>query len=138
MRICIFSPEEELCESLALGSQGAGYQVDQKFSEPRKLEEFISGSTIDHIVLIDVRRQREPCLQLIKNLLASRPRAMVAVANESDSRLGAQAIEAGAQALLVEDMLDALALQEDALPQYRSLSASCSASLSFHLGVINL
>ena len=101
MRICIFSLEEELCESLALGSQGAGYQVEQKFSEPRKLEEFISFSRVEHIVVIDVRRQPEQCLQLIKHLCAGRPRAMVAVANEADSRLGAQAIEAGAQALLV-------------------------------------
>jgi len=101
MRICIFSPEEELCESLALGSREAGYQVEKKFSEPRKVEEFVSCSNIDLIVLIDVRRQREECLKLIKDLCASRPRAMVAVANEADSRLGAQAIEAGAQALLV-------------------------------------
>ncbi len=101
MRICIFSPEEELCESLALGSQGAGYQIEQKFSEPRKLEEFISCSNFDFIVFIDVRRQREQCLQLIKDLCASGPRAMVGVVNEADSRLGAQAIDAGAQALLV-------------------------------------
>src|SRR5258706_13471699 len=91
MRICIFSPEEELCESLALGSQGAGYQIEQKFSEPRKLEEFISCSNFDFIVFIDVRRQREQCLQLIKDLCASRPRGMVAVVNEPDSKLDAEA-----------------------------------------------
>ncbi len=87
MRICIFSTEEEFCESLALGSQGAGYQIEQKFTEPRKLEKFISCSNIDLIVLIDVSRQREECLKLIKDLCASRPRAMVAVANEADSSL---------------------------------------------------
>ena len=102
IRVCVFSSEEKLCESLALGSEGAGYQIEKKFHEPRKLLEFISGSTIDHIVLIDMRSKHDEGLQLIKDLCVSRPRAMVAVANEANSRFGARAIEAGAQALLID------------------------------------
>lgn len=102
MRVCVFSPEEKSCENLALGSVGAGYQIEQKFSEPRKLVEFISCSTIDHIVLIDLRRQREEGLQLIRDLCAGRPRALVALANEADARFCASAMEAGAQALLLD------------------------------------
>ena len=100
-RVCVFSPEEKLCSSLALGSEGAGYQIEQKFNEPRKLVEFISCSTIDHLVFIDVRRQREEGLQLLKDLCASRPRAIVALVNETDSGFFARALEAGAQALLI-------------------------------------
>jgi response regulator NasT len=101
MRVCVFSPEEKLCDSLARSSEEAGYQVEQKFIEPRKLVEFISCSPIDHIVLIDVRRQRENGLQLIKDVCASGPRAMAAVANEADARFCARAMEAGAQVLLI-------------------------------------
>src|SRR5262245_47263545 len=101
MRVCVFSPEEALCESLARDSARAGYQVEQKFSEPRKLVEFISGSSIEHIVLVDVAHQLEENLKLINELCAQRPLAMVAVANEADVSVGARAILAGAQALLI-------------------------------------
>ena len=102
MRVCIFSAEEELCEGLALESQEAGYRVEQKFNEPQKLVEFISRSNIDQIVLIDVRRRREESLKLIRELVASRPLAMVALADSADAGLGSRALEAGAQALLVD------------------------------------
>jgi two-component system, response regulator PdtaR len=101
MRVCVFSPEEKFCETLALDSERAGYQLERKFNEPRKLLEFISDSILDHIVLIDARRQREECLRLIRDLCSGRPRAAVALANEADTRLGARVMEAGAQALLV-------------------------------------
>lgn len=101
MRVCVFSPEEKLCERLALDSEGAGYQVEQKFSSPQKLVEFISCSIIDYIVFIDLRHQREEGLQLMKNLCANRPQAMVALANEPDARFDARSMEAGAQALLI-------------------------------------
>jgi response regulator NasT len=102
MRVCIFSPEKELCESLAFDSQGAGYGVEQKFNQPQKLVEFISRSNSDHIVLIDARRQREDRLKLIKELCSDGPVAMVALANEADISLGSRAVEAGAQAVLVD------------------------------------
>ncbi|HSQ20173.1 MAG TPA: ANTAR domain-containing protein [Blastocatellia bacterium] len=102
MRVCIFSPEEELCESLAFDSRGAGYGVEQKFNQPQKLVEFISRSNSDHIVLIDARRQREEGLKLIKELCSDGPVAMVALANEADISLGSRAVEAGAQAVLVD------------------------------------
>jgi len=101
MRVCVFSTEEALCESLALDSAGAGYRVEQKFKEPQKLVEFISCSNIDHIVLVDVGRQFEERLKLIRELCARRPLAMVAVADQSDLSIGARVIQAGAQALLV-------------------------------------
>lgn len=101
MRVCVFSPDKESCESLALGSERAGYQIEQKFSEPRKLVDFISCSNIEHIVLIDVSHQRDVCLQLIRDVSAGRPRPVVALANESDHRLGVRAMEAGAQAVLI-------------------------------------
>jgi two-component system, response regulator PdtaR len=101
MRVCVFSPEEALCESLALDSEGAGYRVEQKFTEPHKLLEFISGSSIEHIVLVDVARRFEDGLQLIRELCASRSLAMVAVANEADKSAGARVMQAGAQAFLV-------------------------------------
>ena len=100
MRVCVFSAEEEVREKLALNLEGSGYQVEQKFNEPQTLLEFISASAIDHIVLLDVR-QREEGLQLIKDLCASRPRALVVLADEASSGFGAFAIEAGAQALLI-------------------------------------
>ena len=103
MRVCIFSPEEELCEGLALDSQEAGFRVEQKFNEPQKLVEFISRSNIDQIVLIDVRKRREERLKLIKDLGASRPLAMVALADAGDVVLSSVALlQAGAQALLVD------------------------------------
>ena len=102
MRVCVFSPEEKFCETLALDSERAGYQLERKFNEPRKLLEFISDSIIDHIVLIDARRQREKCVQLVKDLCSGGPRAAVALANEADTRLGARVMAAGAQALLVD------------------------------------
>lgn len=104
MRVCVFSPDETLCDSLARNSEEAGYHVERKFSEPRKLAEFISCSPIDHIILIDLRRQREEGLQLITRLCASRSRTIVAVANEADTRFCARAMEAGAQALLINPL----------------------------------
>ena len=102
MRVCIFSPEEESCESLALVTREAGYRVEQKFNEPQTLVEFICRSNIDHIVLIDVRQQSEEGLRLIKDLCADHPVAMVALADTADVALGRRAMEAGVQALLVE------------------------------------
>ncbi len=98
MRVCIFSQEEELCEGLVLDSQAAGYRVEQTFSEPQKLLEFISLSNIDHLVLIDARRQCEHCLKLIQELCVGRPLAIVALAREADYCFGSRAVEAGAQA----------------------------------------
>jgi len=102
IRVCIFSPQETDCEALALGSERAGFQVEQKFNEPRKLLEFISDSNIDHIVFIDARRQREECLKLIGDLCSGSPRAAVALASEADTPLGARVMEAGAQAVIVD------------------------------------
>ena len=102
MRVCIFSPEEELCESLALDTEEAGYRIEQKFTEPKKLTEFISRSNIDHIVLIDSRQRCEEVLRLIRELCASGPVAMVALAKAPDFGPGSPAMQAGAQALLVD------------------------------------
>ena len=101
IKVCILSPEAELLESLALDTAAAGYRVEQKFSEDQQLIEFISASTVDHIVLIDVQHQREERFVLMKKLCAGRPRAIVALAAEADPALGARAVQAGAQVLLI-------------------------------------
>lgn len=102
MRVCIFSGEEESCEGLALDSQVAGYKVEQKFNEPKRLVEFITRSNVDHIVLIDVRRQIEERLKIVKELCASRSLALVVLADIADVGLGSRALQAGAQVLLVD------------------------------------
>jgi two-component system, response regulator PdtaR len=101
IKVCILSQEAELLESLALGSAAAGYQVEQKFSEDQQLVEFMTASNGDLIVLIDVQHQREERLRLMKQLSAKGPLAIVALAGEADATLGARAVQAGAQALLV-------------------------------------
>src|ERR1041384_3076476 len=101
IKVCILSPEAELRESLALDTAAAGYRVEQKFSEDQQLVEFISASSVDHIVLIDVQHQREERFTLMKQLCAKRPHAIVALASEADPALGARAVQAGAQALLI-------------------------------------
>jgi AmiR/NasT family two-component response regulator len=101
IKVCILSREAEQLERLALDSAAAGYRVEQKFSEDQQLIEFITASSGDHIVLIDVQHQREECLKLMKQLSAKRPLAIVAVTGEADATLGARAVQAGAQALLV-------------------------------------
>jgi response regulator NasT len=102
MRVCIFSPVEELCESLALEIQDAGYRVEEKFTEPEALTEFIARSNIDHIVLIDARRDRENSLKLIRELCVGPALAIVALITGNNSRPGTRDMEVGAQTLLVE------------------------------------
>jgi len=101
MRVCIFSSESELCDILAVESQGAGYTVEQKFNAPQKLLEFISRSSTDYFVLIDIRRPNEHFVELISGLCASRPLAVVALVNPGGS-LGRRAMEAGAQMFLAD------------------------------------
>lgn len=101
IKVCILSAETELRQRLALDCAAAGYQVDQEFSEDQQLVEFITASDGDHIVLIDIRHQREERLQLMKRLSARRPLAIVALTAEADATLGARAGQAGAQVLLV-------------------------------------
>jgi two-component system, response regulator PdtaR len=101
IKVCILSAETELRQRLALDSAAAGYQVDQEFSEDQQLVEFITASDDDHIVLIDVQHQREERLQLMTRLSAKRPLAIVALTAEVDASLGARAVQAGAQVLLV-------------------------------------
>jgi AmiR/NasT family two-component response regulator len=99
MRVCIFSSENELCDILSVESKGAGYNIEQKFNAPQKLLEFISRSNTDYIVLIDIRRPHEYLVELISELCASRPLAIVALVNSGGS-LGRRAMEAGAQVFL--------------------------------------
>jgi response regulator NasT len=101
MRVCAFSSENELCDILAVKSQGAGYDVEQKFNSPQKLLEFISRSNTDYIVLIDIRRPHEHFVELISALCADRPLAIVALVNPGGS-LGRRAMEAGAQVFLAD------------------------------------
>src|SRR6185503_11254675 len=96
IKVCILSAEPELRQRLALDSAAAGYQVEQEFSEDQQLVEFITASAGDHIVLIDVQDQREERLQLMKQLSARRPLAIVALTAEADASLGARAVQAGA------------------------------------------
>ena len=100
LRICIFSPEEGLRDSLGLNAEGSGYRVEQSFNEPQRLVDYVTSSNADHIILIDVREQREERLRLMREIYTQRPLAMVAVSDETDWRLGERVIEAGAQALL--------------------------------------
>ncbi len=101
IKVCILSAEAELRQRLALDSAAAGYQVEQEFSEDQQLVEFITASAGDHIVLIDVQHQREERLQLMKELSSKRPLAIVALTGKADAALGARAVQAGAQVLLV-------------------------------------
>ena len=101
IKVCILSSEAEQLERLALDSAAAGYRVEQKFSEDQQLAEFIAASSVDHIVLIDMRQQREKRFSLMKQLCAKRPRAIVVLAGEADLTIGACAVQAGAQAMLV-------------------------------------
>lgn len=101
IKVCILSTEAELRRRLALDSAAAGYQVEQEFSEDQQLVEFITASGGDHIVLIDVQHQREERLQLIKQLSSKCPLAIVALTAEGDATVGAKAVQAGAQVLLV-------------------------------------
>jgi two-component system, response regulator PdtaR len=102
MRVCIFSPEPALRESLVVNSSASGYSVEASFSEPRKLVDFVTSSSVDHIVILDLREQLEKRLHLIKELSAKRPVPIVGVAGEENSASGECVIEAGAQALLSE------------------------------------
>ena len=101
MRVCIYGREESVCEHLAGLSEIAGYKVEQIFREPRMLVDFISGSNVEHLVLINVDGQDEDRLRLIKQLNATGPRSIVALATEVNTALAAGAMEAGAQALLI-------------------------------------
>lgn len=104
IKVCILSPEAERLEELVLDSAAAGYRVEQKFSEDQQLAEFIAASNVDHIVLIDVRQQGEERFNLMRQLCAKRPRAIVALTGEADPALGARAVQAGAQAVLVSPL----------------------------------
>lgn len=100
-KVCILSAETELRQRLAHDSAAAGYPVEEEFSEDQQLVEFIAASGGDHIVLIDLQHQREERLQLMKHLSAKRPLAIVALTGEADAALGARAVQAGAQVLLM-------------------------------------
>jgi len=100
LRVCIFSPEEALRESLGHNLTGSGYRVEQNFDEPQKLVDFVTSSSVDHIVFIDIRDQREERLRLTREISARRPLPMVAVANAYEQDLGRSVIEAGVQSLL--------------------------------------
>lgn len=103
VKVCILSSQESLHESLDLESIGSGYKIEQSFSEAQNLVDFFASSSSDHVVVIDLRDQCEQRLSLIKELSASRPLAIVAVASaKADCGLGKSAIEVGAQALLVD------------------------------------
>jgi len=104
IRVCIFSPSAELCESLALETQEAGYAVEEKFDQPKKLVEYIGRSTIDHIALIDTRRRTEAVLTLIEELCDKRTVAVVALESSVDSLPNSSALAAGAQALIVDPL----------------------------------
>ena len=101
MKVCIFSSETEQSERLALDAEEAGYGVEQKFNEPQKLMDFISRSNVDHIVLIDVRGGNDEHFKLINSLCADKPLAMIALASDGDYKVGARAVDAGAQALVM-------------------------------------
>ncbi|HSB09696.1 MAG TPA: ANTAR domain-containing protein [Blastocatellia bacterium] len=115
LRVCIFSPEAALREDLCLNTERSGYKVEQSFSDQQKLVNFVTDSSVDHIVLIDIRDQVEQRLSVIREIFAKRPLAMVAVADQDDRVLGGSVIEAGAQAMLscpirIQDVRGALAL----------------------------
>jgi AmiR/NasT family two-component response regulator len=102
IRVCIFSPIAELCESLALETKEAGYAVEEKFSQPKNLVEYIGRSNIDHIALIDTRRRTEEVLTLIEQLCDKRTVAVVALESSAGCLPNSSALAAGAQALIVD------------------------------------
>src|SRR5215813_9702840 len=102
IRVCIFSPTVELCESLVLNTEEAGYTVEQTFSQPQRLVEFVGRSNVDHIGLIDARRRDDQVFKLIKELCAQRSVAVVALEKEIDSGPTSAALAAGAQALIID------------------------------------
>src|SRR5215813_9706647 len=85
IRVCIFSPTVELCEGLVLDTEEAGYTVEQTFSQPQRLVEFIGQSSVDHIGLIDARQRGEQVFTLIRELCAQRSVAVVALEKPIDS-----------------------------------------------------
>jgi len=101
-KVCIFSPEESVCEALAQQSTEAGYNVEGKFNKPQPLLDFLLNSDLQQIVVVDLDDNREARLQLIKELSAKRPLPIVAVSNEQDRRLTARAIESGAQTFILK------------------------------------
>jgi len=115
LRVCIFSPEGALRENLCLNTERSGYRVEQSFSDATELVNFVTDSSVDHIVLIDIRDQFERRLSVIREISTKRPLAMVAIADQEDRSLGGSVIEAGAQALLscpvrLQDVRGALGL----------------------------
>lgn len=103
VKVCILSSQKSLHGSLDLESIGSGYKIEQSFSDPQTFVDFFAASSSYHVVVVDLRDQCELRLSLIKELSASRPLAVVAVASDkAGSGLGERAIEAGAQALLVD------------------------------------
>ena|SRR5215471_16332608 len=105
IRVCIFSPTAESCESLALETKEAGYTVEEKFNQPIKLVEFIGRSSIDHIALIDARQRGDAVFGLIKELCDKRTVAVVALERSIDCLPNSSALAAGAQALIVDPVV---------------------------------
>ncbi|HWP42590.1 MAG TPA: ANTAR domain-containing protein [Blastocatellia bacterium] len=101
LRVCIFSNDKSSCEGLALDATRANYRVAGVFNDPAGLIDFISGSALDHIVLLDMSDHAARSLELIKKLSAKRPLPIVVATSGSDGGLAARAIEAGAQEVLV-------------------------------------
>lgn len=113
LRVCIFSPEATLRESLGRNTERAGYRIEQTFSEPEKLINFVTSASVDHIVLIDITEQVEQRLQIIREICTKRPLAVVAVCCQNNEGLSESVIQAGAQSLLscpvrVQDVRGAL------------------------------
>jgi two-component system, response regulator PdtaR len=102
IRVCIFRPRAELCESLALETEEAGYTVEEKFSQPQELVDFIGRSKIDHIALIDARQRGDEVFALIRELCVRRSVAVVALEKLIDCGPNSSALAAGAQTLIVE------------------------------------
>ncbi len=102
IKVCILSPDEAAREDLALGAARANYHVDGKFSDARRLLDFISAAELAHIIVVDMSDPIEEQLQLIKELYARRPLPIVAVARERSKSLAVRAIEAGAQSFIIK------------------------------------
>ena len=102
IRVCIFSPTVELCESLVLDTEEAGYTVEQTFSQPQRFVEFIGRSNVDYIGLIDARQRGEQVFTLIRELCDQRSVAVVALEKPIDSGPSSSALAAGAQALILD------------------------------------
>ena len=102
MKVCVFSSELESCEDLRLKVEKAGNQPEQILSEPLGFASFVTDSSKDYLVLIDTRKRFEGCLHLIRDLCVTRPRALVAIVDETDIDRVALVVDAGAQAILVE------------------------------------